>query len=347
MTSSTLFNIHSRALSLLYAEVERFALQQRQVFTGTAGSVVERTNASGFRFYSHQSYDGLGTRRERYLAGPVGKSEADAVANDLRLRIDELKGHVSSMRLLNREGFAQVDAKTFATLAALHNHGIFIAGGVLIGSHAYGVLLNRLGVGAVPYTTEDVDIARGNPLVFDERPENGWIGILKDSGLDFVEVPAMKRRLPSTSFKVRGRLGLQVDLMVPSAGDTFSTVPVPELEAHAIGLPHLEFLLAESQMAAVMARTGCCAVRVPLPERFAVHKLIVSSSRRGRQAKSEKDIHQACVLLAALAETHPGSIESAVHSIPKRSARLFATALRSVAPILEETSPRAWDELHG
>ena len=35
----------------------------------------------------------------------------------------------------------------------------------------------------------------------------------------------------------------------------------------------LTYLLAETQMAAVLARQGCVAVRVPLPERFALHKL--------------------------------------------------------------------------
>ena len=49
-------------------------------------------------------------------------------------------------------------------LASLHNHGLFRVGALLIGSHAFGVLLNVLGVKAVPYATEDVDIARREQL---------------------------------------------------------------------------------------------------------------------------------------------------------------------------------------
>ena len=297
-----LYTAHSQALTVLYGDLERYAHGQREVFAGTAGSVVERANASGFQFYAHQFYDGDGKKRERYVAGPAGSPDADAAAAQLRARIAELKQLVPSFRLLAREGFYPVDSKTFATLASLHNHEVFAAGGMLIGSHAYGVLLNRLGVRAAAYATEDVDIARREALAFEKLPARGFLEMLRES--------------------------------------------VPELKAHASGLPYLGYLLAESQLAMVMAREGCCTVRVPLPERFAVHKLIVSRLRVGREAKSGKDVLQACVLCAALAENHPGAIEAAVARIPKRARKHFALALRAADRFLDE-HPRARDELRG
>ncbi|MBI5783128.1 MAG: hypothetical protein HZA69_05265 [Gammaproteobacteria bacterium] len=336
---------HRRALTVLYADLESYALQQHEVFVGTAGSVIGRENASGFRFYAHQFYDGEGRKRERYLAGPVGDPKAEAAATGLRARIKELKEVVPSLRLLGREGFNLSDARTYATLASLHNHGVFAAGGLLIGSHAYGVLLNRLGVRAAPYATEDIDIARGEALAFDKRPEAGLLGMLKDSGIAFVEVPSLNRKKPPTSFKQRGRSRFHVDLLVPSAGEDFSVVPVPELKAHATGLPYLRYLLAESQMAMLMAREGCCPVRVPLPERFAIHKLIVSRLRTGRNAKSDKDVFQACVLCAVLAESHPGAIESAVAQVPRRAKKYLTPAIESARRFLEPAHVRAWEEL--
>jgi hypothetical protein len=216
---------------------------------------------------------------------------------------------------------------------------------MLIGSHAYGVLLNRLGVRAAPYATEDVDIARRESLAFEKMPAKGLLEVLRETGIDFVEVPSLDRKRPPTSFKEKGRARFHVDLLVPSPDDTFPVVPVPELAAHATGLPYLKYLLAESQMAAVIAREGCCAVRVPLPERFAVHKLIVSRLRPGRTAKSDKDVQQAAVLCAALADLHPGAIEAAVAAVPKRAAKRFIAARESVRPIVEAAAPRAWDEL--
>ncbi len=181
---------------------------------------------------------------------------------------------------------------------------------MLIGSHAYEVLLNRLGARAAAYTTEDTDIARREALAFEAVPSQTFLEILKDSGIEFVKVPELDRKKPSTSFKKRGKSRFHVDLLMPSADETFPVVPVPELKAHATGPPYLEYLLADSQMVMLMAREGCCAVHVPLPERFAVHKLIVSRLRVGRDTKSDKDVFQASVLCAVLADSHPGALES-------------------------------------
>jgi hypothetical protein len=346
MAKPPLYTPHRRALTVLYADLESYALHQREVFVGTAGSVIERKNAAGFRFYAHQFYDGEGKKRERYLAGPVGSPDADAAAEDRRARIRELKEIVPSLRMLGREGFNLVDSKTYATLASLHNNGVFAAGGMLIGSHAYGVLLNRLGIRATLYATEDIDIARREALAFKKLPERGFLEMLQDSGIAFVEVPELNRKKPSTSFKQRGRSRFHVDLLVPSASEDFPVVAVPELKAHATGLPYLDYLLSESQTAMLMAREGCCSVRVPLPERFAIHKLVVSRLRTGREAKSDKDVFQACVLCAALAESHPGAVESAVAEIPRRARKYLKSAIESARRFIEQTHPRAWEELH-
>lgn len=340
-----LYTPHRRALTVLYAELESYAFQQHEVFVGTAGSVIERKNATGFRFYAHQFYDGEGKKREQYLAGPMGSPGAEAAAENVRARIRELKEIVPSLRMLGREGFNLVDSKTYATLASLHNHGVFTAGGMLIGSHAYGILLNRLGIRATPYATEDIDIARRGALAFKKLPELSFLEMLQDSGIQFVEVPELNIKNPSTSFKQRGRSRFHVDLLVPSKNEDFPVVAVPELKAHATGLPYLDYLLGESQTAMLMAREGCCSVRVPLPERFAVHKLVVSRLRTGREAKSDKDVFQASVLCAALGESHPGAVESAVEKIPRRARKYLKPAIESARRYIEQTHPRAWEEL--
>jgi hypothetical protein len=331
---------------VLHADIERHALQTGEVFNGTAGSVIERRNAAGFRFYAHKFYDAAGKSRERYLAGPIGQRQADQVADTLRLRIAELKDLVPSLRLLGREGYNLVDGKTFATIAVLHNQGLFAAGAMLVGSHAYGIILNRLGIRAQPYATEDVDIARRQTLTFAQAPTVDFLAMLNQTGLDFVEVPSVDRKAPPTSFKTRGR-SFHVDLLVPSRGETFTTVAIPELAAHAKGLPYLGYLLAESQPGVMLAREGCCAVRVPVPERFAVHKILVSRLRAGREAKSDKDVLQASVLAAALADTHPGALEGAVAALPPRARKHFRVGLAATRRHLADASPRAWDALNG
>lgn len=279
---AALYALHPSALMVLYGDLENFARRQAVVLPGTPGSVLERTNARGFRFYAHQYYDANGRKVEKYLAGPVGDAAADEAAKDLGQRIGEVNAALKNVRLLGREGFTLVDAKAFATLAALHNRALFEAGAVLVGSHAYGALLNQLGARAAQYATQDVDIA--------------------------------------------------------------SSTELAELKAHATALPYLKYLLAESQESMILAREGCCMVRLPAPERFAVHKLLVSRLRKQRGEKSMGDVSQASVLLAILAERHPGALEQAAKSVPA-SARRYLKAAAGVARAQLESHPRAIEAL--
>jgi hypothetical protein len=336
---------HPRALSVLFSDVERHAAAQREVFAGSAGSILERSNAGGFRFYARQWYDADGKKRETYLSGPVGDAAADATAEAMRIRIRDLAELAPQLRMLIREGFQAVDPRAFAVIAALHNRGIFTAGALLVGSHAYGVLLNRLGVNADPYNTEDVDVARRERLVFDKPLDAGFVAILNESGLEFAGIPGLDHKRPSTAFKQTGRSRFHVDMLAPSRDETYPVIAVPELGTHAVGLPYLGYLLAETQPGAVIARTGCCAVRVPLPERFAVHKLVVSQLRTGRETKVEKDEHQATILLAAVSDLFPGAIADAVKALPKRAIKHFTKARAKVREALEAKAPRAWEEL--
>ncbi len=231
------------------------------VFAGTPGSVGKRKNQHGLEYHVHRFYDGSGKQREVYL-GRVG--EADARADDLRQQIREVKALMPDVRLLMGEGFQAVDSLTYATLASLHLYGLFQAGATLVGSHAFGVLLNQMGLRAQAYATEDVDLARRGALAFERLPEKTFLEMLRDSGIHFIEVHQLDSRLPSSSFKMQGKSRFHVDLLAP------------ELKAHATTLPYLAYLLGESQVATLLASEGVCPVRVPVAERFALHKLVIS-----------------------------------------------------------------------
>ncbi len=86
---------------------------------------------------------------------------------------------------------------------------------------------------------------------------------------------------------------------------------------------------------------------MPLAERFAVHKLIVSQLRTGRGAKSDLDVLQAAVLCAALAEFQPGAVESAVADVPVKARKHLRRAIPMVVCHLDPAHPRAIEELTG
>jgi hypothetical protein len=333
---------HERALMLLFAELESTAAEQAEAFLGTPGTIDERTNGKRIRFWVHRYSDALGKRREVYLGAPDDPA-VQARVTALRERINAANAAIARVRLLARAGFATVNRKTYATLASLHNHGIFRAGALLIGSHAYGALLNALGVRAVPYATEDVDIARREALAISGAPV--LLQMLRETGIQFFEVPQLDHRSPSTSFAEPGGSRLKVDLLVPSKGEDYPTIPVPELAAHATGLPYLAYLLGTSQQVPLLSPHGVVMVRVPVPERYAIHKLIVSQLREKTSGKSDNDLRQAATLIEAVADRFPGALEEAMAAVPKSAVRHVTRAKAALARHLSPTAETAWDAL--
>lgn len=333
---------HERALTLLFAELESTAAEQTEVFLGTPGTLTERTNENGTTFWVHRFSDAVGMRREIYL-GKVDDPAVIARAADLGARIETVNATISRVRLLARAGFATVDRKAYSTLASLSNHGLFKAGALLIGSNAYGILLNAMGVRAVPYATEDVDIARREALAISGLPS--LLEILRETGIQFFAVPQLDRGAPATSFAERGGSRLRVDLLVPSRGDDYPTIPVPELKAHATGLPYLAYLLSASQEVPALSAHGVVMVRVPVPERYALHKLIVSQLRAKVSSKPEKDLNQAAVLIEVVTERFPGALEEALAAVPKSAVRHVVRAIKALERHLPASAEAAWEAL--
>jgi hypothetical protein len=341
--TSPLYQPIAPALTTLFGSIDGHVRAGAPVFSGSAGSITKRKNQNGVEYYVRRYYDGAGTQQESYI-GVAGECEQQVEA--LRARIEEVKALVPDLRLLVREGFQAAEPRTYATLASLHAHGLFAAGASLVGSHAFGVMLNQMGVRAAAYATEDIDVARHEVLAFESLPDKTFLAMLRDSGIPFVEVPQLDHKQPSTSFKQQGRSRFHVDLLVPSPDREIRIVAVPELQAHATALPYLVYALGQTQIATLIAREGCCPVRVPVAERFAVHKLVVSRLRTQRDSKTGKDIHQASVLLAALGDHYPGAIESAVAALPV-SARQYLAQAAPHALDLMQSHPRACAELSG
>lgn len=143
----------------------------------------------------------------------------------------------------------------------------------------------------------------------------------------------------------RGGSRLRVDLLVPSPDEGHPIVPVPELGAHAKGLPFLAYLLGTSQEIPVLSPHGVVTVRVPAPERLAVHKLIVSQLRHTASTKPEKDLRQAATLIEALADRFPNAVEEAVGALPKTAVRYGARAVKALERHLPSSNESAWEEL--
>lgn len=229
---------------------------------------------------------------------------------------------------------------------ALAQSGLFAAGGVLIGTHAFLNLGNLLGVqwSGELGRTEDVDV--GHDLALDvgvPGETEDLTELLRRVHPDFIPVPALDPTHPSTSFRIRGRT-LRVSLLTPARERPGSEpVGLPHLGVAAEPVRFLEYLLQDAQLAAVATGSGIL-IRVPDPARFALHKLVVSQRRPAAWAsRARKDLRQAEAVLEELGELRPGDVARAVRAADSMPPK-FMTELRAGTAQLGEHVRKPLDE---
>jgi hypothetical protein len=339
------FSYFDAPFQTLFAEVADRAATQSALLLSSPGSVVALEN-KGREYLYWRVYDALGKRVDHYI-GARDAAETPARLTEIEARIAEARYFAEASLALRKQGYAAADNSTAVTLAALFNAGVFRQGAMLVGTHAFGAILNALGVRLrANYHTEDIDLARYGVIPLATRPEGGILEVLRQSGLPFVEVPELDFRKPSTSFKVRGR-PLKVDLLVPG-DERYLSRRIPELGAHATALPFFDYLLAEATPGVVLARDRVVPVRIPSAARYCLHKLIVAALRVPTSAaKADKDLAQSAVLAAALQEKFEGDLVDAAAKLPTKARRRVAQSARRAAAMLDERFAAARDFLAG
>ncbi len=256
---------------------------------------------------------------------------------DLRGRREERRKSRSRLiRLLRAEGFLGVDAATGSFLHALASAGVFRLGGTLVGTQAFRFYEGELGIRlTVDQTaqTNDIDIASFERLslaledVVSEPLEN----VLKE--FSFEQIPSLE---PGKTWRWRQTSSQTlVEFLTPSFSEDEGLRPLPALGVHAQSLHHLNYLIADPVPAAATYRDGVL-VQIPRPERFAIHKLIVSDRRMGGpdSLKSVKDRMQAELLVDVLMADRPDDLRDALEDALSRGRRwrdrIAATVGRSV-----------------
>ena len=330
------------SLHTAYAQAKELALAQHAVPLLTAGSIRTEARAGGRFVYRYRyRYDASGKRVTEYL-GAAADAATAVKLEQAQQEMDEQALIADYCRKLRAIRFYSADNSTLVTVASLFNAGVFGGGGVLVGTHAYGVILNELGVSASPMAmTEDVDVARAGRIELAARPDDGLLGLLKQTGLPFHEVPTLKRGGPSTSFKVRGRK-LRVDLLMPARGKPYVPIAVAELGAHAMGLPYLEYLLKDAVPSVLIGRDRIAPVTVPHAGWFCLHKLALYSLRTGADnPKREKDVLQAAVLAQALTQKNDFLLTEAIEDMDSKLKTRIRPGVKRALALLGEGAPEA------
>ncbi|MHB0969377.1 MAG: GSU2403 family nucleotidyltransferase fold protein [Thermoanaerobaculia bacterium] len=320
------------ATQTLYAELldQMKAASIRPLLAGRRGSFVSK-EIRGRRYWYLQKVD-AGRKRQIYLGaespellGAIRDAEAArAAAADSGQRLREL------VSMLVAGGLRETPAAPGAVLTMLADLGMFRAGGVLVGTHAFAAYGAMLGVRLEGdmLRTQDIDIAHDPIAVAVDTAPADLPAALREIDPKFFAVPTLDPRKPSMSFAVRGR-DLRVDFLTPARGRSEEPVPVPRFAVAAQPLRHLGFLTERGEDVVLMTRDPILVV-VPDPARFALHKLWTAAQRpAAEQTKSRKDLRQAHAMVEVLLSDRADSLVEAAHRT--RDYRGMLTAIRASA----------------
>ncbi len=302
----------------LYAELleHLVGVRAQRSIGGLTGSFAEKTIKGEKYLYWQASQPGGKTRQfylgrrtpalERLVRGLERQQEA--IAPDLE-RVQRLAAQ------LRAGGANAADHASARVVRALAESGLFDAGAVLVGTHAFAVLGNVLGVrwDSGSLRTQDVDVAGTRDADIDVAVpdvEADVPSVLEGLQMGFLPVPPLDAKRPSTPFKIRGQ-ALRVDLLCPKRGAADHPVLIRRFGAAAQPLAYLDYLLEQPERA-LLIDGGAALVNVPAPARFAFHKLLVAPLRPAAfQAKAEKDVVQAAQVLEVLVDARPGDLRPA------------------------------------
>lgn len=310
------------AAKTLYAELREQALIEAASpdrAPDLGGVVFKHVYGDVYGYY--QFRDLAGKQRQTYL-GPLSDPDVKGIIDRFENRSQSSTDALA--KALRGLIGSTVDAKTFKVLRAFSESGILtgkLGGAVLVGTHAFNALAPVLGVSWSSMTvTQDIDVAADKRITIAVRPEQGATpqSVLDTLKMGFAPVPTMNPKSPSTSFSSKSG-EMRVDLLTTSSGKPGGPVFIPTLNSYAEPLVFMDYLLDGVIQVPLVGPRKAILVTVPAPERFALHKLLVSESRpTTMMVKAEKDRRQAMQVLEVLLEEAPDSIETAMTDLVGR-----------------------------
>jgi hypothetical protein len=302
------------------------------------GTFVPKT-VRGRRYWYFQARDRDG-RQQRYV-GPESPQLLQRIENHKQARSDERERRQMVSALVRSLGLPSPLPQIGEVVGALARAGIFRLRGVLVGTVAYQTYSAMLGAklpGSLLQTT-DVDIAQFTNVsiaVGDHTPP--MIDVLKGVDTAFRKVPHTSSRGSQTSYAAKN--GLRVDFVTPNEGpETDEPQDLPAFRTAAQPLRFLDFLIHAPVQAVLLHGSGIL-VNVPIPERYAVHKLIIALRRPAGILKRDKDIYQAQALLEVLMEKRPDELKQAWEEAYERGASWRDLLLRGMTLLATEVRDR-------
>jgi hypothetical protein len=296
-------------LQTMYADlVERAWTGTMANLTQVGGYAKQRPGADGRTYLYWQPPQIAGLRPSAEYIGidnEVNRARLEAKQDTVTAR----KERRDIVRTLVRTArLPAPDSLTGDILAALAEAGVFRLRAAVVGSVAYQCYPGLLGV-RIPASlmrTGDLDLAQFHSIAVavEDQIDEDLLSVLKRVNKKFRAIPSpTSHKTRNYQLKLPGEQVYAVDILCPLRGRLREQITyLTALQTHAQTLKHLDFLLYQEINAVVLYGPGI-PVNVPAPERYALHKLLVSQLRHENaqsRAKAAKDISQAAALIGVL-----------------------------------------------
>jgi hypothetical protein len=299
----------------------------------------------GRRYWYFQYTEPSGKLRQVYV-GPDGEAVQ-------RLMQRKAEANVSaalqpSARSALALGCAGILPRHFRVVRRLADYGLFRAGGVLVGTHAFLAFGNMLGVKwSSIERTQDIDLAhpgKSISLVLPGDDEARVDDAISSLEMGFLPVAGLGGSAGAT-YLIPKEPEFRLDFLTPLHRGGDRPFSHPRLGVPLQPLPFMEFSLEGVEQAVLFCPEGAVLVNVPDPARFALHKLLVHAERKGAfRSKSNKDLAQSAHLLDYLWIHRRAQLGEAVVDLLGRGPgwvsrfRQGVDALSRVYPALEVSS---------
>ncbi len=237
----------------------------------------------------------------------------------------------------------------FRIVRRLSEWGFFNAGGILIGTHAFLAMGNMLGVTwSMGARTQDVDFAHAGKNISIALPATTKVNVhqaIESLEMGFLPITSFEGA-PGATYINPSQPDLRVDFVTTRHRGGDEPITPEHLNVAFQPLKFMEFLLESPTQAAVLGQPGGVIATIPSPERYALHKLVVSAERGRRfQAKSNKDLRQAAALIAWFQTNDPDALTEGWQDLLSRGkgwrtrAQKGHRGLRTLDPALAEQLP--------
>jgi hypothetical protein len=335
-----MFIDYSTAAQASYSSVmaaARVAALNRSPADLPGGFTTKTINKRRYWYYQRKGPAGL----EQLYVGPddeATRSLIDAARNDRAAAT-----HEHLRRLANAAaalGCYTVVPKHFRVLKRLADHGIFSAGAILVGTHAFLAYQNVLGVtwGEAGQTV-DLDFAHaGRNVSLALAPDTKVDAHSAIDSLRMGFVPVNE----GTRYVKPDEPDFDLDWLTSRTQPGDEPVECPALNVNLQPLRFMELALEAPIPATLLGAQDAIVVHLPDPAAYAMGKLLVAAERTGdARSKAKKDIAQAAALIDYFVQRDPQAIKEMA-----RNTRERGPAWRKALDAGLSSLSRGWPQVH-